>query len=305
VTGDDPARHGLLARAVVLGGAGAVGTLLTRTLRDAGAAVCVVDTADVAEPTDFLRADVTAPGPYLRRELAAADVVVLALPEPVALRSVAVVAAAMRPGALLTETLSVKTHVAAALRATSGVETLGLNPMFAPSLGFTGRAVAAVSDRDGPRTAAFLELLQGAGASVVRVGADEHDRLVAVTQVLTHASVLAFGLALDGMDVDVDSTVAVAPPPYTTLLALLARISGGQPEVYWDVQEANPYAAQARAALGEGLHRLSRIVASGDADAFGVALKAASQRLGAASAPHAELCGELFRGIPGDVFNSR
>ena len=55
--------------------------------------------------------------------------------------------------------------------------------------------------------------------------ADQHDRLAAASQALTHATVLAFGLALAELQVDVADLGRIAPPPHTTLLSLLARIA--------------------------------------------------------------------------------
>ena len=163
-------------------------------------------------------------------------------------RRLARVARALEPGALLADTLSVKTAIVAALEDEAPhLEALSLNPMFAPSLGIDGRAVAAVVVHDGPRARELLELLRSRGAHVVEVSAREHDELTAVTQALTHAAVLAFGLALEELDVDVDALGELAPPPHLTLLAMLARIASGQPATYRDVQAANPHARRVRA----------------------------------------------------------
>ncbi|XGU19707.1 hypothetical protein ACETU7_34505 [Rhodococcus sp. 3Y1] len=68
--------------------------------------------------------------------------------------------------------------------------------MFRPSLGPRGRAVIAVPYVGGPQSDRFLDIVRSWGASVAVMDADRHDRLAAATQVLTHASVLAFGVAL-------------------------------------------------------------------------------------------------------------
>lgn len=244
-----------MTRCVVAGGAGAVGRLFVGLLPGAR----VVDSA--------AGDDITAPDPVLAADLALADVVVLAVPEQVALKALIPVTEAMSPGALLVDTLSVKSrYAAAAADLRSDVEVLGLNPMFAPSLGFPDRPVAAVSLRGGPRSAELLRKLKTAGARVVEVTADRHDRLAAATQALTHAAVLSFGAALAELDVSVDELTALAPPPHATLLALLARIAAGTPEVYWDVQSANPFAATARAALSAGTATLAAAVGTGEAE---------------------------------------
>jgi 4-amino-4-deoxyprephenate dehydrogenase len=249
-------------RCLVAGGAGAVGALFTDLLTAAGARVVAVDSAP---GPDRVVGDVTAVDGVLAAELTAADVVVLAVPEAVALAALGPVTAALSPGALLVDTLSVKSPYAAAASAIrSDVELLSLNPMFAPSLGFPGRPVAAVELRGGPRSAEFLRLLTTAGARTVTVTADRHDRLAAATQALTHAAVLSFGAALAELDVTADELAALAPPPHATLLALLARIAAGTPEVYWDVQSANPFAETARAALSAGTRAVDLAVDKGE-----------------------------------------
>jgi prephenate dehydrogenase len=253
-------------RCVVAGGDGAVGGMLTELMRAAGADVRGVDVRAGAGAT--MPGDVTAIGPRLARELARADTVVLAVPEPVALQAVPAVAERLRPGALLVDTASVKGRIAEALRVHAPhLEALSLNPMFAPSLAIDGRPIAAVVVRGGPRTRELLEVLGSRGGRLVLVTEDEHDRLSAATQALTHATVLAFGLALAELDVDVAELRDVAPPPHLALMALLARVASGEPHTYWDIQAANPEAARARAALARSVRRLADVIDErGEAD---------------------------------------
>jgi prephenate dehydrogenase len=115
-----------------------------------------------------------------------------------------------------------------------------------------------------------------------------------VTQALTHAAVLAFGLALDELGIAVEDLGAVATPPHLTLLALLARIASGEPETYWDVQAGNPHARRARAALGAGLATLADAADHGTSGDFAALLERARERLGPDSYAYARICEELF-----------
>ncbi|MFG3407803.1 prephenate dehydrogenase/arogenate dehydrogenase family protein [Streptomyces sp. NPDC048142] len=291
----------MIRRAVVVGGAGAVGALFTERLLESGVAVTVVDRA-AATPSDErvrrIHGDVTDIGPGLAAELERADAVVLALPDAVALAAVPGLAGALRPGTLLVDTLSVKQPIAEAVRTHApGVQAVSVNPMFAPSLGFPGRPVAAVTVNDGPRVAEFLLLVEDWGSSVVRVGAAEHDRLVGAAQVLPHAAVLGFGLALAGLGVPAAGLREIAPPPMNTLLAVLARIASGTPEVYWDVQAANPEAPAARKALAEGLHRLAAVVEADSEAGFAEVLTELRDYLGDDLAHHRDTCARLFTHI--------
>jgi prephenate dehydrogenase len=282
-------------RCVVAGGAGAVGGLMVDLLLGAGADVVAVDVAAPPAEVALIRGDVCAMDAGLVAEIGRADIVVLAVPERVALAAVPALAQELRPGALLVDTLSVKAGIVAALGAHGAhLEAVSLNPLFAPALGLDGRAVAAVVVRDGPRARALLDAVGRGGGRVAEVGADEHDRVAAVTQALTHAAVLAFGLALDELDVAVEDLGAVATPPHLTLLALLARIASGQPETYWDVQAGNPHARRARTALAAGLATLADAADHGTGDDFAEILERARRSLGSAHEAYTRICEELF-----------
>jgi prephenate dehydrogenase len=260
-----------LAHVVVIGGNGAVGRLFASAFAAAGSALTLLDLA--AEPHAEVRAlgtyaalDARAPSPALSDALANADCALLALPEAAAHDALRPVLAALPSRALLADTLSVKTPFAhAALMAAAPVELLSLNPMFAPSLGFAGRAVVAVELAPGPRSRALLALLEQRAARVVTVeDAEAHDRVTAALQVATHAGLLSFGLALEQLGADLETLLPLAPPPFLAQLALLARIADGAPETYADIQRANPFATEAREALLAALAALDE--AAHDAD---------------------------------------
>ncbi len=289
-------------RCVVVGGSGAVGSMFVDLLLSADAEVCIVDVREPREGSAALSAfecgDIMEIGTRLRTELRRAELVVLAVPEPVALAAIEGVAAALGPGALLVDTTSVKSRIVMTLAAhAADFEVVSLNPMFAPSLGIDGGTIAAVVVRDGLRVQALLRLIGRRGGRVVRLTPDEHDRLASATQALTHAAVLAFGLALADLDLPIGELGETAPPPYLALLALLARISSGECKTYWDVQAANPHARNARAALAAAVRRLADVVEEGREADFGAILARLGDTLDGTAAHHGAVCEQVFRTI--------
>jgi 7-keto-8-aminopelargonate synthetase-like enzyme/prephenate dehydrogenase len=292
-----------LQRCVIAGGAGAVGGMFATLFADAGAEVVVVDVAPSATwngngQVRVVEGDITTPSPHVLDELRDADMVMLAVPEAVAMRAIARAANVIPEEALLADTVSAKSRLAAAVRAVSRGDAVSLNPMFAPSLGIAGRPVAAVVIHDGPRAQELLRLISAWGGRVVSLDAERHDRLAAATQVLTHASVIAFGLALSELDVDIDELANIAPPPHALMLALLGRITSGSPEVYWDIQARNPNAAAARAALARAVHRLMNATGHGASPGFVDAIRQAGAALGSRRAEYADACARLFEARP-------
>ncbi|WP_051753936.1 prephenate dehydrogenase/arogenate dehydrogenase family protein [Streptomyces achromogenes] len=310
-TGGEPPRDpgpaaGRLARAVVVGGGGAVGHMFTERLAASGLAVTSVDIAPADRPpvagVHRITGDVTSPAPPVRDAVATADLVVLAVPEKVVLAAVRPLAALLRKDAVLADTTSVKGAVVARTRDAlaevpggGGIEAVSLNPMYAPSLGPDGRPVAVVRLKDGPGVRALLGLMESWGARIVPVGAREHDRLMAAAQAATHAAVLAFGLSLKHLGVGITELSALAPPPHTAMLALLARITSAAPEVYWDVQTGSADAGRARAALKDGVGTLIELADTGDEAAFAATLAELRAYLGADAPRLADLCARMFR----------
>ncbi|MFF4188940.1 aminotransferase class I/II-fold pyridoxal phosphate-dependent enzyme [Streptomyces sp. NPDC001691] len=285
-----------LGRCIVVG-AGAVGAMFARLLTHSGADVLVVDLAPSSpgspSPTPFLQGDVTDVDAEFAHELGRADTVLLAVPEQAALSAVKPLTGLLRPGTLLVDTLSVKTPLISLVRESAdALEAVSLNPMFAPSLGIEGRPVATVVVNEGPRGRELLRLIEGWGGRVVRVDEHDHDRLAAASQALAHAAVLGFGLAVSRLDVNIGELRAIAPPPAAMLLALLARITAGSPEVYWDVQAANPEAPAAREALAAGLRRIADHL-GGVAD-FTTLLDECRDFLGSHGEHYAAVCAHAF-----------
>jgi 4-amino-4-deoxyprephenate dehydrogenase len=291
-----------IGRVVVAGGSGAVGSLFAERLQESGNDVVIVDVA-APRPADsvtrFVQGDIGDPSVAVTDAVRAADAVLLSVPEPVALVAIDRLAKALRPDALIVDTLSVKTTVVPALRSAVMVsgEALSLNPMFAPSLGFAGHPVASVVVRNGKRGRVLRDLIEQWGARVVTVTADQHDRIAAASQALTHAAVIAFGAALAELKVDIADLDRMGPPPHTALLSLLARVASGAPEVYWDVQAANPHAAAARQALARGMSQLTGVVEDGDRAAFGELLDRLCGVLGPLQGAYRERSAQALRAM--------
>ena len=297
-----------IGRVVVAGGSGAVGTLFAEQLQKAGNDVVIVDRTTPGPAhrvTHFVRGDISDPGAEVAAVVRTADAVLLSVPEPVALAAIGRLVGTVRPDALIVDTSSVKSTVVPALHAAAtiagDVEALSLNPMFAPSLGFAGHPVASVVVRDGRRGRALHDLIEDWGARVVTVTADQHDRVAAAAQALTHAAVIAFGAALTELNVDIADLDRLGPPPHTALLSLLARIASGAPEVYWDVQSANPYAPAARRALSRGVSQLEGVVDGDDSAAFGDLFDRLSAVLGPLRGAYRERSAKALRAMTTDL----
>ena len=282
---------------VVVGGSGHVGGLFIDCLASSGFRVTCVDTVSCSRSVAFVRGDITVPCREVATAIGQADAVVLAVSERVALAAINPLTSMMRRGALLVDTLSVKSGIIEAMRLFAGpIEILSLNPMFSPSLGMRGRPIAAIRLKAGVLAREFEAIIESWGARLIFIDPDQHDRLTAVTQAATHAAILAFGLTVSNWGVKIADLLAIAPPPHLTLLAMLARIASQTPEVYWDVQFGNPEAKAARRMLGLEIARVDD--AANDGPAFALIIDRLRAFLGHDCDCLANACAELYATLP-------
>jgi prephenate dehydrogenase len=284
----------------ILFGEGGVGKLLRTILAGHVESLTIVDLhrgdhrSDNTSEGDVSRivADVTAPiERRLECALAAAELVICALPEDALEATLPQVIAAAPPGALLVDTASVKSRLSR-LWGPNGPSILSINPMFAPSLSPAGRPALAVCAGRPGRQQDFLEVLQRNGIIVMKLAdADEHDRLTAVVQAGVHAATLAYGLTLVGAGFTGAQVAELAPPPCRQQLMLLARMVAQPPEVYEDIQRSNPHAEQVRADLIKNIAHIGRLATTRH---LAEAIDSIGNWLGDARIPLADLCQNVY-----------
>ncbi|KAA6459467.1 prephenate dehydrogenase/arogenate dehydrogenase family protein [Bacillus cereus] len=284
-----------ISNCVIIGGSGGIGGMFSSLLADSGIHIHIIDINNPREKFKYEKCDVTNPTTEAINAIKIADMVLLALPENIALQAVEIIASEMKEGSLLAHTLSVQSHINKKIKSLNlPLDIVGLNPMFSPNLSIVNRPIAVVIQKEGPKVNYLLDLIVQWGAHLVHVDSKEHDELCAILQALTHASILAFGLALSNLNVDIKKLSSLAPPPHANMLALLARISGGVPEVYWDIQSANMEAPLAREALMKAVEQLN--AAAKDETQFANILTTTQKVFGDQVTSYKDLCTRIFNG---------
>jgi len=90
----------------------------------------------------------------------------------------------------------------------------------------------------------------------------------AAIQAATHAAILSFGSCLHALKIDMARSWSASTPVFRVLMALVCRIVFKNPEVYWEIQAANPFAADARSQLAAGMTDIEYAVQQGDFGRF-------------------------------------
>lgn len=157
------------------------------------------------------------------------DVVCIAVPMPVVTEAIAEHATRARD-AVLDVAGTMGEPVDAFQTHAAKCERCSLHPLFSPE-NEPGN-VPIVVDRAGPVTKALRETLTERGNHVFETTPEEHDEVMETVQAKTHAAVLAFGLASEGVPEEFHTTIS------GELFALLEQVISGKPHVYADIQEA-------------------------------------------------------------------
>ncbi len=287
-------------KVVILGGRGAIGSLLSRLFTGCGHIAYSVD-----KRTQGMRShdyyshdyqiDILNPAADAGEVFSGAKAVVFALPEAVAIQALPWVLSAVGDDVQIVSTCSVQAPFYSALRAAApGQPFIGVNPMFSPSLPEQKRPVAVILDNCHVSEHWIERVLAQADMRISRMTPEEHDRVMALCQALPHAAILIFGLVLAKSPLDIRTLATIAPPPMRTMLALLSRILRNPIEVYWDVQHENPMAAEPRQALLHAIQQLNSIVQAGDQTEFGNNLGDIAQQLGEQLDISAADCQHIF-----------
>jgi prephenate dehydrogenase len=157
-----------------------------------------------------------------------------------------------RPGALVMDTCSVKTHPVALMEKylPASVSVLGTHPMFGPDSAAAGVAglplilcPSRVASRD---LEGMREFFSSLGLSVSTMTPDEHDREAAVTQGVAHY----IGRVLKDFGV---RPSPIATMGYRKLLEIVEQTCNDPPQLFLDLQRLNPHTREMRERLERSL----------------------------------------------------
>ncbi|MDE3857068.1 prephenate dehydrogenase/arogenate dehydrogenase family protein [Sinorhizobium meliloti] len=272
-------------QSVILGSEGAMGRWLGKVLAKNAIPFTGVD---IKSGTNTFVADVLNAENDLHRLLEGADLIILAVPEDVAIKCVAQLSPHINSFALLVDCCSTKRDYVEAVSVTCVQQVLSLNPLFGPGVETSDRTLVTTTIKPGALTKKLVEILSGEVASVIELGASQHDEYMAMFQAGAHALILAFVTSIP------DVRSALFPLPTAVLARLAARLLSLPAHVYWEIQAANPFAREARKKLIQTLVDLDSVVACKDRAAFDALFANGNRKLGSEAAPFAADCLELF-----------
>jgi chorismate mutase/prephenate dehydrogenase len=251
-------------RALVIGGAGKMGSWFVQFLASQGF------TVQVADPAGAPQGIAQVPDWRELTDLDAFDFLVVATP----LRASGGILAELarrKPKGVVFDLGSLKSPLRTGLAAlqAAGVKVTSLHPMFGPGVDLlSGRHVIFIDLGNAEALAAARKLFQPTMAEQVVMDLEEHDRLVAYVLGLSHALNIAFFTALAGSGEAAPKLERMSSTTFDAQIDVAVGVSEESPELYYEIQALNDYGGESLQALADAVERLRHAVQGRDFAAF-------------------------------------
>lgn len=238
----------------IVGGAGRLGSWFVQYFNNRGWSVTVVEADDQRSPAQIVPA---------------LDVILLAVPHPVSPSVIRSYGRFLTEDHLLVDLSSVKSATAEAVQDLKS-EILLVHPMWSPQVPtMSGQTMIVCHEgRHAQLSSVLLEDFENSGVILNMLSAEEHDRVMALVQVATHAMLIGLGELHRQSGFPPETLTACESPIYRMISAMLGRMLSHQGELYADIALCNPYGTSAVTGLTRCLSTIGEILKDGNRDGF-------------------------------------
>lgn len=238
----------------IIGGKGGMGRAMARLFGDLGHAVMVADVDTELTPEEAA---------------SLADVVVISVPIAITEQVIRELGPHVREDALLMDVTSVKEAPLRAMLDSTRASVVGVHPMFGPNVhSLQGQRAVVCSGRGAEWEAWLRRMLVARGLVVTEATAEQHDRAMAVVQVLNHYQTQVLGLTLARFGVPLEETLRFTSPAYLMELYVAGRHFAQSPELYGPIEMRNPRTAEVTAAFSAAATELAEVLEAEDQARF-------------------------------------
>ena len=279
-------------------GAGAMGKWLANFAKHNLGEVTVAD-INSARAKD-VASELGASAKPIKEAAAQAELLLIAVPiskTPETVRSLAEIAP---KDALLADVASVKSDVVDVMRKIkTNIELVSVHPLFGPgAVSIAGKDIVVVPVKPGKRYSELKKRMVELGARVTEMDAEQHDRLMAIIQCMTHFVLLAYLTAIKSMK-ELKRAKEIRTPMFAALTNLAKAVLAGNPELYGELQVHNRYAKIVRSSMLEACRLLDIAFSAGDAKSAKTIFKEVLAPFGAEEAKQAYQ--ELYKKFDGGI----
>ena len=253
-------------KAGIIGGTGKMGRFFTPVFERAGYEVMVS-----GRSTSLTNADLAEQ----------CDLVIVSVPIHDTVRVIEDITPVLTKEQVLCDFTSLKVlPVAAMLESEASV--IGLHPLFGPTVPSLRHQTIIVCPARAPEEAinSLVSLFTREGATCTVATPEQHDRMMAVVQGLTHFVTLCMADSVRRLGLDIQTTLAFTSPVYQIELSLVGRLLSQDPSLYADILQQNPYVPEVLSVCTSSAGDLVDIVNSKDPEQFRKFFQRNSKHLG-------------------------
>jgi prephenate dehydrogenase len=249
----------------IIGGTGGMGRWFADLLQKSGHTVHVWGRRS---PTD------------IRDLVKSCNVIVIAVPIAATAGMIRQIGPQVAKGSLLMDLTSLKKEPVELMVANSPADVIGCHPLFGPALtDCTGQNVVLCPVRSGRWLPWLREILEKNGLVVTEKTPEDHDRMMAVVQVLNHLNTITLGLALAGTGIALKEINKFSTPIFQTKIAIVEKVFTDNPGLYTDIIAQNPATENIFTLYERTLADIRALVKTGDGTKLKEKIEQAAKKL--------------------------
>jgi chorismate mutase/prephenate dehydrogenase len=238
----------------IVGGRGGMGKRLAELFRVLGHRVLIADLGTELSPIEAAKA---------------AQVTIISVPISATLQVIDELGPHVPADGLLMDVTSLKQAPLARMLAACSASVLGTHPMFGPGVHtFQGQRVVLCPGRGEAWLRWVERALQASGLVTTHSSAEEHDRAMALVQVLTHFQTQVLGLTLAELGRPLAESLRFTSPAYLIELYVAARHFAQDPALYGPIEMENPLTPEVTQAFTRAAERLRSLLRQRDQAGF-------------------------------------
>lgn len=251
----------------IIGGTGKLGGLFRKIFEEEGFEVLVSSRSTSLPKEELIRKS---------------DIVIVTVPIESTVAVIREITPFMKEGKLLMDLTSLKEESVNEMLK-SKADVLGAHPLFAPSIGdIHGQTIILCPERITQKDLyeSIFSSLEKRGANLIVMSPEQHDKMMAVIQGLTHFSAIVLCHCLKDLNFDIKKSLECTSPVYRLTLDMAGRILNQKPELYADISLLNPKTVEVASQYIKTSKALFNNIENKDRDGFIKFFEEASEYLG-------------------------
>jgi prephenate dehydrogenase len=208
------------------------------------------------------------------------NVIVVAVPISATAEVIKHIGPLLTKDKLLMDLTSLKKEPVELMLDNSPAEVIGCHPLFGPAPNeLTGQNVVLCPAR-GARWLPWLNgVFQKNKLVVVETTPDQHDRMMAIVQVLNHLNTISLGMALTATGIPLAEINKFSTPILRTKLDIIKKVLKESPELYADIITRNPDTDKMLGIYEKALADIRQSIKSGSSENLKAILEKAVRKL--------------------------